>query len=97
MLLVTAAVFLLSPAQFPWYYSWVLVLLAAGARPSLLLLGVLLPIYYLRFYFGYREDAGVFHHQVVWFEWTPVFLLMAWELVSRRFPFFRRGEGTDVS
>jgi len=97
LLLVTAALFLLSPAQFPWYYSWVLVLLAVSPRPSLLLLGVLLPLYYLRFYFDYRDQGALFHYRVVWVEYLPVFGLILWELLGGRFPLFCEGRRPPVA
>jgi hypothetical protein len=50
-LLVVAALFLLSPTQFPWYFVWVLPFVAIRPTWSMLLLAVLLPVYYLRFYF----------------------------------------------
>jgi len=50
-LLVVAALFLLSPTQFPWYFVWVLPFVAIRPTWSMLLLSALLPLYYLRFYF----------------------------------------------
>ena len=51
-LLIVAALFLLSPTQFPWYYLWVIQFLVMGPRPSLLILNALLMLYYLRFHFN---------------------------------------------
>lgn len=77
--LVIAAMFFLSPTQFPWYYLWMLPFLALVPRYSLLFLTVTLPLYYLSFYFEARNKAGVFHHGVVWLEFVPVWLFIAAE------------------
>ena len=69
-LLIAAALVLLSPTQFPWYYLWVLPLLVIKPRFSLLLLGALLPLYYLRFYYAARDNVGVFDYYIVWLECT---------------------------
>jgi hypothetical protein len=79
LLLAVAALFLLSPTQFPWYYIWMLPLLAIRPRASLLSLTVLLPLYYLRFYFKARGNEGVFDNGIVWIEYAPVWLLLVWE------------------
>jgi len=78
-LLITAALFLLSPTQFPWYYLWLLPFLAIQPRGSLLLLTALLPLYYLRFYFKAVGDVGTFDNGIVWLEYAPVWLLLARE------------------
>lgn len=83
-LLVTAALFLLSPTQFPWYYLWVIPFLVIGPRPSLLLLNILLMLYYLRFYFDGRDQAKIFDHGIVWIEFAPVWILLAWEWAKAR-------------
>ncbi len=78
-LLVSAAVFLLSPAQFPWYFLWVLPLLACRPLGSLLLATATLPLYYSAFHFLARDSYALFTGAVVWFIWIPVWLVLAWE------------------
>lgn len=94
-LFVIAALFLLSPTQFPWYFIWMLPLLAIRPRASLLLLTALLPLYYLRFYFAARDNVGFFDSVIVWIEFAPVWCVLAWELYRAR----RRGLApeTEVS
>lgn len=70
-LLVLAAMFILSPAQFPWYYLWMLPLLAAAPRPSLLAYTVTLPMYY----------AHYDRPWLVWIEHAPILAWFAWELL----------------
>ncbi len=75
-LLIVAAVFLLSPTQFPWYYTWMVPLLAIRPRPSLILLTALLPLYYLRYYFLPRGQLEISMYVIVWIEFVPVWILL---------------------
>lgn len=79
-----AALFLLSPAQFPWYYVGLIPFLAVRPRLSLLLLTALLPLYYLRYYFLARGRVAIFDYGIVWLEYVPVWLLLGWEWWSER-------------
>jgi alpha-1,6-mannosyltransferase len=79
-----AALFLLSPAQFPWYYVGLIPFLAIRARTSLLLLTALLPLYYLRYLFLARGQPEIFDYGLVWLEFVPVWILLAWEWWSSR-------------
>ena len=83
-LLVTTVVFLLSPTQFPWYYSWLVPFLVLRPCFPLLLLTPLLCLYYSRFYFVARGHADVFDFGVVWLEYAPVWLLLGWLGVKQR-------------
>lgn len=89
--LTIAAVFLLSPAQFPWYYVWLVPFLALQPRGSLLVLTALLPLYYLRLYFSARHNTGVFDNLIVWFEYLPV-----WSLLIREYYVMRRSRSSPV-
>ncbi len=82
-LFAIAALFLLSPTQFPWYYTWMVPLLALRPRWSLLAYTALLPLYYL-FYLHLR------HGPWVWVEHIPVWLLLVWESLPR----IRRSDST---
>ena len=75
-MVLTAAVFLLSPTQFPWYYTWLVPFLVVTPSPALLLLTALLPLYYLRFYLDFRDQSRLFDHGIVWLEYLPVWLLL---------------------
>ncbi len=83
-LLIVGGVFLLSPTQFPWYYIWIIPFLAIRPRLSLLLLTILLPLYYLRFYFSARDSVNIFDYGIVWLEFVPVWCLLVWEWRARR-------------
>jgi alpha-1,6-mannosyltransferase len=75
-LLIIAGVFFLSPTQFPWYYTWMIPFLAIHPRLSLLLLTVLLPLYYLRYYFEPRGLLRVSIYGIVWIEFIPAWILL---------------------
>ncbi len=73
---VTAALFLLSPAQYPWYIIWFAPLLCVYPQRGLLLLTALMPIYYLWFYFDVRGQVDLFDEYIVWLQYLPVLLLL---------------------
>lgn len=79
VLIVVAALFLLSPTQFPWYFTWIAPLLVLVPSRALLLLTFTLPLYYLKFYLDARGQVQLFHHGIVWLEYVPVWLLLVWD------------------
>ncbi len=83
-LIVASALFLLSPTGYPWYYVWVLPFLCAVPVRGLLLLGVVLPFYYLRFDMDQWGYVDVFDQWIVWLEFGPVFALLAFDFFARR-------------
>ena len=84
VLIITAAIFLLSPAQFPWYFTWLIPLLALEMNFALLALTALLPLYYLRYYFEPGGELAIFENVVVWVEFVPIWLLLMWGWMKRR-------------
>jgi hypothetical protein len=83
-LLILAALFFISPTQFPWYFLWILPFLALDPRASLLLLTALLPLYYLRYFFKARGMVHIHDYGVVWIEFIPVWILLIWEWYKGR-------------
>jgi len=83
---LVAALFLLSPTQYPWYTVWLAPLLCLYPQRGLLLLTALMPIYYLRFYFAARDQAELFDQYIVWLQYLPVYamLLMDYFLPKRQ-------------
>jgi rSAM/selenodomain-associated transferase 2/rSAM/selenodomain-associated transferase 1 len=73
-LFAVGGMFLLSPTQFPWYYTWLLPLLAVTPSLPLLLYTALLPLYHL-------HDE---HKWVLWIEHLPVWALLIWSIRRRR-------------
>lgn len=83
-LFIAALLFLLSPTQYPWYFSWILPFLAILPSLPLLLLTALLPLYYLRFYFeatAFRDSAEML---LPWLQFGPVFALLAWQWLQAK-------------
>ena len=75
-LAVVAALFLISPTQFPWYFIWMLPFLALVPVMPLILLTALLPVYYMRYYFSTHGQTALFDYGIVWFEFVPVWFLL---------------------
>jgi len=65
---VMAALFVLSPTAFPWYFCWVLAFCPVKPRFSWLLLGALLPLNYLDFHSAADIPAAHAH-------WAGFFLI----------------------
>ncbi|MEM9355038.1 MAG: glycosyltransferase 87 family protein [Pseudomonadota bacterium] len=91
---VVLAVFLLSPAQYPWYLAWILPLMVLrdplhGVQAAT----VILPIYYASFYFRGHNIEWAFNDMIVFAMWIPIWLVFyrdfrqpigqAWRNLSR--------------
>jgi len=66
---LVAIMFLLSPTQFPWYYTWVLPLLVFSPRLSFVAYVILLPLYQLKY------SWPIF----IWVEHIPILMLFIFE------------------
>jgi hypothetical protein len=75
-MLVAAATFYLSPAQFPWYAVWFLPFAAALGCRALLLPAVLLPIYYAFFALRDLGLGGLFAHGLAAIHLVGVLVLL---------------------
>ena len=84
IVIVIAALFLLSPTQFPWYYVWLVPFLAVWPIYGLLALTVVLPLYYLKFYFDARNQRELFDYWIVWLEYLPIWILLIGEWITGR-------------
>ena len=80
---IVAGLFLLSPTQYPWYWLWLLPLLAVRPSPGLLVLTATLPMYYLRFPMRELHLSAWFNHGVVWLQFLPAYALLAVEAWGR--------------
>jgi len=72
--LALAALFLLAPAQFPWYFVWLLPFLTIAPSVALLSYSLLLPLYYVH----------LWHPAIAWLEHGAVWLLLAREIATGR-------------
>ena len=79
LLLITAALFFLSPTQFPWYGLWILPFLTLSPRKPLLLLTPLLSLFYLRPVLQDLDLAYFHDFGVVWVQFLPVLVLLLLE------------------
>lgn len=70
ILIAVAVMFLISPTQFPWYYTWLVLPLVFSPKFSLLMYVFLIPLYHLNFLGGY----------FIYIEHIPVILLFLYEL-----------------
>jgi len=69
-LLIVAVLYLVSPTQFPWYYSWMVPLLVLRPMVSLLLYPLLLPLYQIK----YLSET------IIYIQHLPVIILFILEL-----------------
>ncbi|MBI1383789.1 MAG: DUF2029 domain-containing protein [Rhizobiales bacterium] len=79
--LLTLAILLLSPAQFPWYATWAIVFLPFLPLLGVAALAVTMPLYYFAFQFMARGDFTSHGEWLVWVVWMPIWCLLALELL----------------
>lgn len=75
--LIIATLYLLSPAQFPWYLIWLQPLLSLHPIRGWLIATPLVAIYYASFYFHGQGTYWIFRDIVVWAIWLPIWALLA--------------------
>jgi len=81
ILLIIAVSFLVSPTQFPWYVTWLILPLVFSPKISLLMYTFLIPLYHLNFLGGY----------FIYIQHIPVILLFLFEIKKGSgFGIFRR-------
>ncbi len=85
-LTITAGLFLLSPTQFPWYWLWLLPLLALRPMMSLLALTITLPIYYLYHPLHALGQTVWFDLVLVWVQFVPIWVWLFLEVRSMNRP-----------
>lgn len=75
---LTALIFLLSPTELPWYYTWVIPMLAINPRLSILLWSCTLGLYHLSYIYP----------GLIWVEHAPIILLFILEAFIPAFRWF---------
>ncbi len=83
MLLATASLYLLSPAQFPWYLTWLLPFLVLLPVRGWLIATPLVALYYSLFYFRAIDSYWVYRDIVVWLIWIPIWGVLAYDRWNR--------------
>ncbi|MEA1951365.1 MAG: hypothetical protein U9N87_08270 [Planctomycetota bacterium] len=92
--LTLAWLWLLSPTQNPWYWTWALPLVMFARSRAWLVLSGLTMIYYLRFWLIYHwpeppllgtryGGESLFDFVITWIEFGPWLLWLAWETIRR--------------
>lgn len=84
IVVVTTALFMLSPAAYPWYASWVFAFLVLSPNAALLMWTATLPLYHLRFHPFFQENPTYFENGIVWLEHGPVMAMLVWQWISSR-------------
>jgi hypothetical protein len=84
MIMITAALFLLSPTAYPWYYGWLLPLLVLAPMPALFVWSATLPFYHLRFHPFFIETPTFFENGIVWLEHGPVLVFLGLQWLRNR-------------
>ena len=81
--IMVLAILLLSPAQFPWYLHWFATFLVFLPLRGVMALHVLIPLYYLGFYFMVAQEYSFFADYVAWLIWLPVWGLLISDFFNR--------------
>ncbi len=78
--IIVTALLLLSPAQFPWYLTWVLPFACVVRWRGIFAASVLLPVYYASFDYLARGDYATYRDGLVWLVWLPIYVafIMDW-------------------
>lgn len=77
--IVVAVLLFLSPAQFPWYSSWLLVFVPFVPLAGFVGLTVFLPFYYVAFFFFAYPEYEDWHPWFVWIQWLAIWSLLAFD------------------
>ena len=81
MVWVVLALFLMSPAQYPWYLAWIMpFMVLRNPFLGVQLAAVILPVYYASFYFRGHNIEWVFNDIVVYLMWLPIWFVLIIEL-----------------
>ena len=84
MFLITAAIYILSPSNTPWYFVWIAPFLCLFPSRGLLLAGALIPFHYAFFHFSIRDMPEVYQEGIVWLIWLPVWALLLVEFMKSK-------------
>ena len=84
MFLITAAIYILSPSNTPWYFIWIAPFLCVFPSRGLLLAGALIPLHYAFFHFSLRGMPEVYQEGIVWLIWLPVWALLLHDFIKSK-------------
>ncbi|MEE9429447.1 MAG: hypothetical protein V3V16_00295 [Melioribacteraceae bacterium] len=72
--LLVTILYLISPTQFPWYYTWALPFLVLNPRLSFIIYAAFLPLYQLKYNYPI----------LIWIEHLPIVILFLVELTNKK-------------
>ncbi|MCF6312849.1 MAG: hypothetical protein L3J39_10405 [Verrucomicrobiales bacterium] len=83
---ITAALFILSPTAFPWYYTWLMPFLCVFPSRAWIMLSWLLPLSYLDFHQNLAIARTFFWHipAISWMIWLTFALLFLADTIKLR-------------
>lgn len=77
--LITLALVIVSPVQFPWYMLWTMPLAVIVPRLGVLAMAVTVPLYYVSFHYSATDAYWIFRERWTWVIWLPIWVLLAAE------------------
>ena len=83
LMLITLALYLLSPTGFPWYLIWALIFVPFLPLYSLALLSTLTPLYYVRFGLGELGQYDIYTNWLIPLQFGLPILILLYELFKR--------------
>lgn len=86
-LIIVALMFFISPTQFPWYLTWVILPLVFSPKISLLMYMFLIPLYHLHYT----------HQYFVYIQHIPVILMFIYEIKTNASKLFFKNDLTFES
>ncbi len=76
--------FMLLPAQFPWYALWMLPFMVLYPALPALLIVLLVPVYDSQIYFLMVNRRELFEFGLVWLQWVPVLIGVLYHYIRKR-------------
>jgi len=83
LMLMTLALYLLSPTGFPWYLIWALIFIPFKPLYGLAALCALTPLYYLRFGLGELGHYNIYTNWLIPLQFGIPILILMYELTQR--------------
>lgn len=80
--LLISIMYLVSPTQFPWYYTWALPFLVLNPRLSFIIYAVFLPLYQLKYSYPV----------LIWVEHIPIVIMFIVELSNKKIANYFEGK-----
>lgn len=83
-LIGVATAFFLAPTGNPWYFTWLIPFLVITPSFPLIVFCMLVPMYYLDFYFMDQGTSQTYYHLMRVVEYGPFYLWLLWRWVCHK-------------